>query len=62
MDDKLTPREYAHDCAISALYQRYNNLPSATGADKRLRNAVAKLHNKLVDASGMDGTHIADNL
>lgn len=56
--EKLTPREIAYDTAITALYSRFNNLASKTHEEKRIRNATARLHNSLLDKSGMDGLHL----
>lgn len=50
-----TPREYAYETAINALYVRFNNLASS---DKDFKRALAKLHNRLLDRSGLDGVHL----
>lgn len=55
MANEMTPTEYAYDTAIGALYTRFNNLPSRTLEEKRVRNAIAKLHNRLLDMSTLDG-------
>lgn len=59
MVDNPTPRERAFNIAIAALYARYNILPSDTKEEKRIQNAIAKLHNELLGRSGMDGIELS---
>jgi len=53
-----TPTEIAYDAAITALYNRHANLPGHTVQERSVKHAIAKLHNQLLDKSGMDGLHI----
>lgn len=55
-----TPTEYAYETALTALYNRFNNLPHNTVQERAIRAAVAKLHNRLLEQSGMDGLAIYD--
>ena len=56
----MTPRQFAFDLAIGwlrAAYQGHtSDLDDLTPAQKRdVKEAIAKLHDRLLDQSGMDG-------
>lgn len=57
--DNLTPHQYAHDLAAGWLKNAYNGLTSdlddLTPAQKHVvREAIADLHNKLVEQADLD--------
>lgn len=58
--NNMTPRQFAYDLAIGwlrAAYQGHTgDLADLTPAQKRdVKEAIAKLHNNLLDKSGLDG-------
>lgn len=61
-----TPREAAHDVAIEALRRAYLDADVATqyartpAQIREFRVSVAKLHDRLLEASGMDGMALGD--
>lgn len=62
LQGEYTPREAAHDIAIGWLRHAYLdvtndlNYYAKTPAQKReLKNAIAKLHNRLLSESKLDG-------
>jgi hypothetical protein len=65
----MTPDQFAYDIAIgylSAVYQGFTaDLDDLTPAQKHdVKEAISKLHNELLDKSGMDGlplTYLSDN-
>lgn len=67
----MTPRENAYMIATDALrhahvkkvresvdYVMRGGSSRMLGDDIKEMNAIAKLHNRLLDQSGMDGTHL----
>ena len=61
----MTPRQFAHDLAIGwlrAAYQGHtSDLDDLIGAHRRdVKEAIAKLHDHLLDRSGMDGLPLSN--
>jgi hypothetical protein len=61
----MTPRQFAHDLAIGwlkAAHQGYtSDLDDLTPAQKRdVKQAIAKLHDQLLDKSGLDGLPLSN--
>jgi len=63
--DGHTPKTYAQSCAITAInnvfrwYERYPDEIEGTPAFQRaVMVQLAKLHNNMLDKSGMDGLHL----
>ena len=62
-----TPKEFAYEQAISGLVSAYKNtrgeLDDLTPAQTReAKRAIAKLHNKLLDNSRLNGIGLAEDV
>lgn len=62
-----TPREAAHDIAIGWLRNAYNGATADLASyddrdryERELKKQIAKLHNRLLRDSGLDGSEIGD--
>jgi len=69
LQNGFTPKEGAYDIAIGWLRATFKgstndieNYATAPAQVRDLKNQIAKLHNKLLDDSGLDGTYLEYDL
>lgn len=58
---QYSPKQFAYAKAIEALYSEYNDCVGDTGRVRSVRAQLAKLHNKLLEQSKLDGLPLDEN-